>query len=375
MSASDRNSAAWLVRGLCQGGRESGSPEAADARGRIAAFLLRNGWSVEEQPFRYHPAAPMALPLLGAGLGWLGLLLIPLLTLPAIPVWTALAVWVVGLGGVIAMSAAAAFGWSSFGREPRQDSNLIARPAAGLRPRIWVSAHYDTKAQGHSMAGRLVAVWVLALGLVGQLALVVWRFRETPPLAAVAATAALAVAAGFLSGRGRLRGRSPGARDNGSGLLAALEAAEAAREAGVGLLVTGAEEFGLVGARVLAQEQPDLVRGSIVVNFDTVDDRGRYRVVTHDATGRALAREAVASMAGELLPRIHRLPAGILVDSVAFARAGAGSITFARLDWETFRRIHTPRDTLDGLTFESAIGLGRWVGGWLAGRGEDPAAI
>ena len=50
-------------------------------------------------------------------------------------------------------------------------------------------------------------------------------------------------------------------------MIAVLAAAEGAeRASGVGVLLTGAEEFGLVGARILAQTRPELVRGIEMAN-------------------------------------------------------------------------------------------------------------
>jgi hypothetical protein len=55
----------------------------------------------------------------------------------------------------------------------------------------------------------------------------------------------------------------------------------------------------------------------------------------------------------------RRLPAGILVDSLPLARAGARAITIGRLTWRTLRLIHTPADRPDGLSLELAEAVGR----------------
>jgi hypothetical protein len=47
------------------------------------------------------------------------------------------------------------------------------------------------------------------------------------------------------------------------------------------------------------------------------------------------------------------------VDSLPLARAGATAITLARLDWSTLRRIHTPADTVDAVSFKTAMSVGR----------------
>lgn len=213
------------------------------------------------------------------------------------------------------------------------------------------------------MAGRLAAVWavLVAGGLLTGLAIA--RLGGPPGSAAVAAGAAAALGAGFLATRGRLRGTTVGARDNGSGLVAALTAAAACHDPATGFLLTGAEEFGLVGARILGKTRPELVRGTRVINIDTVDDRGVLALVSHDAAGRRLAARLRPLLTGDATPvRERRLPLGIFVDSYPLARAGAAAVTIGRLDWSTLRRLHTPRDTREGFAFDTALRLGLLFG-------------
>jgi hypothetical protein len=295
------------------------------------------------------------------------LLVLPLLVMP---VWekAALLVWLAGLAAVASLGIGVGLGWTTLGAPLREDANLLAR-RPGAEVKLWLVAHLDTKAQLQSMAGRLVAVWVAgtAVLLVTGLALV--RVFAPLPLWAAAAACLLAVAGGALVARGRLRGGSPGARDNATGLLAVLTAAERSTAPGLGILVTGAEEFGLVGARVFVQERPELLAGREVVNVDTVDDQGPFYVVYHETQGKALATHLEPLLASLGLPcRRRRLPAGIMVDSLPLAPAAARAVTLARLDWGTLRRLHTPADTADGLAFETAGRLGR-----LLAHAIDPA--
>ena len=241
----------------------------------------------------------------------------------------------------------------------REDANLITTWADAVDR--WIVAHLDTKAQGHSMAGRLVAVWVTVLATLGLTGAALARLSGPIPVSLVGGLSGLAVVAGFLAGRGRLKGTSPGARDHGGGLLAALTAAEQGADPRVGIVITGAEEFGLIGARYLAQQDRVPLRGREVINFDTIDDRGAWRLVVHGAPGASAGR---CPGAADALPnsfRQHRLPIGIFVDSLPLAKAGARAVTIARLDWETFKRVHTPQDTLEGVTLESAILAGEKV--------------
>jgi hypothetical protein len=349
-------SAKELVSELVCGPREAGTDEAVKAREKIQGFLEQQGYQVQVQRFRFSTAGLLGFPVFGAGLGWLALLEFPLLVIAEFPAWSGIAILGSGLVALAMIALGLGMGWSSLGGDQREDANLVA--TRGPVVRRWIVAHLDTKAQGHSMAGRLVAVWVTIAAAVLLLALAALRLGGPLPVAAVAPVSGLAIVAGFLAGRGKLKGKSPGARDNGSGLMAALGAAELVNDPEVGILITSAEEFGLIGARYFAQEMGERLRGSEVVNFDTIDDRGPWRLVVHGRPAHALA-DRIAT----LLPdaRQHRLPLGIFVDSLPLAQRGAAAITVAKLDWETFQLLHTPRDTADGLSYEAAVQAGEVI--------------
>lgn len=240
----------------------------------------------------------------------------------------------------------------------REDANLVmARP--GARPATWIVAHLDTKAQGQSMAGRLVALWVALLAVLAALGAATWhRDGELPDGAALGVAVGLLLA-GRLLVRGRLQGRTAGACDNGSGLVALLVAAGKVRGDGVGFVVTGAEEFGLVGATALAKGLPERFRGAQVVNLDTLDDAGTVYVVYHDTQSLALAARLRAELAGVApVVRPRKLPLGILVDSLPLAPVAGAAVTVARLDWATLRRVHTPADAPGSLSYGTAVAVG-----------------
>jgi len=347
-----------LVHELASGSREAGGEGARQARERVAEFLSARGFQVEVQRFAFSPSGLLGFPVFGAGLGWLSLLEIFLLSRPTVPAWAALLVWIPGLIALGIIALGLGLGWYRMGGETREDANLIA--TRGEVVDRWIVAHLDTKAQGHSMAGRLVAVWVTVVATLGLTVAVLVRLGGPLPVSAVAALSGLAVVTGFLAGRGRLKGSSPGARDNGSGLLAALTVAELVTDPRVGIVITGAEEFGLIGARYLGQQDAARLQGREVINFDTIDDQGPWRLVVHGSPAYPLA-DALAKRFAPTSLRQHRLPIGIFVDSLPLAKAGARAITIARLDWETFKRVHTPQDTIDGLTFESSRLAGEMV--------------
>jgi hypothetical protein len=277
------------------------------------------------------------------------------------PAWASLATWVLGLAALGTVAAGIAFGWAPARGEQREDANLVIQRPDALIER-WIVAHVDTKAQRQSMAGRLLAVAIAMLGVAVMLGLAVTRLFVVPPVWLVAGASGLTLAASVLCARGRLKGRTVGAIDNASGLIAALVAAETSDDR-TGFIFTGAEEFGLVGARILSQQMPELVRGRDVFNVDSVDDTGSVAIVSHDRLGAQLATRVALTLAlPEARVRRRSLLPGIMVDSQAFARAGARAITLARLDWNTLRRMHTSRDTSAGLNFETARAIGVWLG-------------
>jgi peptidase M28-like protein len=339
--------------------REAGTPEAERARGVVAEHLTALGYRVSVQRFRFHRSALLGLPIFGAGVGAAALLALPLLILPKVPGPGALSVWLLTLAATVCLAVGVAAGWLTLG-EAREDANLIAvRSATPVRR--WIVAHLDSKAQGQSMAGRLVAVWVLAAAIASIGALTVVRLWGPVPLWLCTIAAALAVVAGALAGRGRLRGTSTGARDNGSGVVAALAYAETSSDPETGILITGGEEFGLVGSRVFAQMRGNMT-GIEVVNLDTLDEEGHLFVVSHDARGATSAVALAARLGGlGMKVRTRRLPLGILVDSLPLARAGAGAVTVGRLTWRTLRLIHTPADVPETLSLEAAERIGRAI--------------
>jgi len=347
-----------LTRQLLSVPREAGTPDAAKARELIADHLRGLGYTIEIQRFFFSPASLRAFPIFGAGLGGLAVVLLPLLYSPQAPPWAALALWAAGLAALLVLVSGVGLGWVALGESAREDANLVATRGSD-RPRRWIVAHLDSKAQGHSMAGRLIAVWVTVLAAAALSVLTIARLNAPVDAVWLVAGATLALAAGFLAGKGQLRGRSPGARDNGSGIVAALTAAEASSDPSLGILITGAEEFGLVGARVFAHLHSPGLQDMEFVNVDTVDEEGTLSLVSHNTRGQQLAGKLEPVLAQLGMPvRSRRLPIGIFVDSAPLARV-ASAITIGRLTWRTLQRIHTPADTADGLSLETARRLGK----------------
>lgn len=222
------------------------------------------------------------------------------------------------------------------GRAAAEGINLIA-----VRPRVrvtaWLTAHYDSKGQPLSMAGRLQLV-VLALAIVPVVLLATlagaspWWWLAT-----------LVLPTTFLALNVANDG-SPGAVDNASGVLAVLAVLDLLpADAPVGAILLDAEELGLVGARALVRERANLLHDTSVINFDGIDDRGGVVAFAHRP---GPVTRSVADRLGARLRR--RLP--VVVDGLALAPATRECLTIMRGDWKTAQVVHTPRDTADRLT-------------------------
>jgi peptidase M28-like protein len=213
--------------------------------------------------------------------------------------------------------------------------NLIATRGSD-RPSVWLTAHYDSKGQPISMAARLAGVIALVLG-AGSLAVAL-----IPALVLLAAGV-------LVLAQNRATDRSPGAVDNASGLLAVLAIVDRLpRSAPVGVILLDAEEFGLVGARALARDRPELLRDAAVVNFDGLDDPGRPIAFVHrrGPLGRAVAG-AVNAIAAPWWP--------VVVDGIALAGPARECVTIMKGGWGTTRVVHTPRDAPERLTLAGVM--------------------
>lgn len=231
-----------------------------------------------------------------------------------------------------------------FGRAPLEGVNVI-----GVRPRarvsMWLAAHYDSKGQPLSMATRLAAAGLVAVGALELLALAVRALLGPLHAGVPDVLAGVAGVAGILLlAANRVTNRSAGAVDNAAGVVAVLATVDALPpDAGVGVLFPDAEEYGLLGARALVRERANLLGDTCIVNFDGVDDRGRTIAFIHRA-GPTIDRVAAALGAR----RARWLP--VLVDGLVLARAAREGVTIMRGDWGTATIVHTPRDSAERLT-------------------------
>lgn len=304
-----------------------------------------------------------AAGVFGAGIGWLALLVLPLLVM-AFPAWTVALFYVTGLLALLTVTWGIARG--ALRSAPRHRAEVRNVEARRGQPKVWLVAHSDSKGQGISLRGRVLAVALVALGFVVLSALVLLRlWNPLPWPAAVAAALPLTVGGALLS-RSIPRDDSPGAVDNASGIVAVLAAADALSErSDVGVLITGAEEFGMAGARVWTA---DVRRREPFVNIDGIDGRGVVRIMVHRGapeqrrTATQLAERLRDGLrAGGSQVRLGSLPPGVLVDGVVLAAAGMPGVTVSRGDWRTLGVVHTRRDGTHRTHADAAVTVGRAI--------------
>jgi len=337
--------------------RLPGTPGNARVRTVLTRELAARGFVVMEHAFAASPVRLVGAQLWGAALGAGTLATVLLALVPGGGPW--LAVWTPALLAGLVWLALAANRGLPLPISPVAAANLIA-----VRPRtrvtVWLAAHYDSKGQPLSMAGRLVAVGLCATGSLGLLVLTALRLEFGWHPAWLLPVAPGIVGALLLS-RCRVDNRSAGAVDNATALVTVLSVVDALpAETPVGVLFPDAEEFGLEGAHALVRERANLLADTAVVNLDGIDDRERTRVLLHRP---GPVGTAVAAALG--VSPVRFLPA--LVDGRALATAARECITILRGDWRTARRVHTPRDTVDRLTLEGSRAVARALAGALSG--------
>jgi hypothetical protein len=250
--------------------------------------------------------------------------------------------------------------WLARGRRYRT-ANVVARvptqPGSPARPPILLVAHSDSKSQALPLVARMglvglasLAALIFALLSVGR----VWLPGLTAP-AAVAGLIALISGVPLLfllmAGSGNA---SPGAVDNASGAGLVLHLAESlcanppARP--VTVLITGAEELGLLGSLAYVQAAGiQALRGASVLNFDGIGTAGRLAVV--GGGGRALVQTVRAACRDLRIP-FGRLPlVGAQFDHLSFAAAGLDALSLVSIGRAALR-VHTPNDDVSQLDVE-----------------------
>ena len=303
-------------------------------------------------------------PLFGAGLGGLALLLFPLLMRAGLPGWAALA----GARRA-ARRCSACWPWrrarlaparrrGARGRQPDRDARQCAGAPLDRRPpRHQGAGAVDGRTAGGGLGGRPGGRRADGAGAGAARG---HRCRYRSPAAADGGSRC---SPGRWPGGGGCAAVSRGARQRERRCSPRSPRPKTRRCRRIGILITGAEEFGLVGARVFAASAREELREAEVVNLDTIDDEGELccRQPRRRAAPRSRGAELARLAASGLGARLRRLPVGILVDSLPLARAGVPRRSrSAGSTWRTLRDASTPRGTRpDGLVARDRRAVGR----------------
>lgn len=317
--------------------RPTGGVAVAEARAYCAGVLRPLGFDVRERSFEYS-AFPGAYAAPAFGLAIPALATLVFATRHSALAWVVAALALVAIWLLVRITGPRAVVDGRFMR--RTGVNLEAVRGTGS-PRVWLVAHLDSKWQPVSMIARVAGVLTLSIGLAALAVLALVRPEAAPLALGVTGLGAIPLVLSIVGDANH------GTLDNASGTAAVLEAAEALpRDLAVGVLLTDAEELALAGARAWARAMAP----GVALNCDSVDDDGPLVAMHTRAKPMYLTDrlQAAAAEAGEDLRTLRLLP-GILTDSVALADAGWQTVTLSRGTLRTLRRIHTVRDTLDGM--------------------------
>jgi hypothetical protein len=338
--------------------RLPGSESLESVETAITHRLIDIGYDVTRERFTASDRSLVAAALVGAGFGWIALLISPLLIIP-VPGWP-VAITALGATGLVGLLAVGIHrGLIRVLVTEAAASNIIAKRG---HPRIWLVAHSDSKAQSLSLAGRVISVTALGLWMLWMFAACVARMLVELPWWAVMPGALLGVLAGAAISRGTASNQSPGAVDNATGVVAVLAAAELLQDrSDVGVIVTGAEEYSMAGASVWTNaHQPT----GMFINFDGIDSRGTHRLMTHaPRVSKMLAAEGqriVEKLRARINARgyaviVRPLPPGILEDGIVLARSGMVGVTISRGDWSTLRVVHTDSDRAERVDVSASL--------------------
>jgi hypothetical protein len=164
-----------------------------------------------------------------------------------------------------------------------------------------------------------------------------------------------------------------GANDNASGAAVALTlAAECAarplRHTRVDLLINGCEESGLLGAQAYARGNPDRLRDTMFVNFDTVGADVPLTYILSEGTPPHAAAPRLVALLEEIAadrPEIGLAPAkgtpGLPTDATVMMAGGAEAVTLLA-QGRTVPNYHQTTDTFANLhaaTVNHALETGR----------------
>lgn len=376
-TAADGFDAGGVLREIARP-RLTGSHGAAEVGATVRACFEALGYVVQERSFRFNPW-PGRFGITVVGILYLLGTLSAAGFLYANRPFGALAVLllllvVAGLTALFIRPIIDSARWGS-----REGINMLMQ-AQNTRPRYIVMAHRDSKSQPVPLAFRGPAIALGVLVWIGMIIAALAHSARPLPGALILMLGVLAAIAGLGLVLCWVDNNSPGALDNGSGVVAALGIAAREREAGdVAFLITDAEELGLAGARAIAPHLPPVFG---VINLDGLDDEGPFYVLERFGVLRkkGLAPHLAAALLQEAEERGEEanrrdLPFGIPVDHIPIVQAGMPALTVMRGTTRSLNRVHRPVDSVERLRGDGIRRTIDLVSGAIARLREQASAL
>jgi hypothetical protein len=356
--------------------RGTGTEGETKAAQTIVDILTELGYQVRQEEFRIR--IPPWVWMKGFLVVSLGLLVLTQLSLSHFPGVSLLStglliLWIAGWERV----------WIRWGRwlvsedsgRGTRSRNIFAElPDREKGQLLYLVAHYDSKSQFFNLYMRGI---LFLLGNLGMILFAVWvwgrvlrdwgdgRMLSQPAWAQIIFLALCGLV--LLAIVSTMGNASAGAVDNASGVGVLLEVARSLKyhpPSGVRpiFLFTGAEEWGLLGALMVAKKHGPVMlqQKALLINIDSVGRGILVRGCSLGKQGRKWLGELI-----EISPtrevQLRHLPflKGVMMDHLAFA-PGIPSISLTSIYREGWH-IHTPRDTLALIHTAGLEAMGRLV--------------
>lgn len=254
---------------------------------------------------------------------------------------------------------------------PLIDSNnlIFSKKGAFANPQFILMAHYDTAPVSFiykkEMVGSFRKSLIVSLVLMLLAGIFVWVnvfYTHQYLKYTLIALSIYFIIQGVTSTIDFFRkGYTQGASDNATGVAAAIATAQQLwknTNLDIELVLTGAEEAGMIGAKAYFDKHQTRIKNAALINFDTLGN-GNLKVITETGSLFNIAyKNHLAENAKIMTERIDFQDVEIGkwhtadFDSVWFQRAGMDCLTLAALDDELrMPNIHRPEDILENVDF------------------------
>lgn len=251
-----------------------------------------------------------------------------------------------------------------------QSQNIIGNvlPSTSNLPKIILMAHYDTapvsalyKKQTANSFRNSIRLSMLLMALCVPLSILICIFPENQVLFWVKyAFIIYFLLQGIIGTIDYFRkGFTNGASDNATGVVAAIATAERLKDKlknhDLEIVLTSAEEAGMIGAYHYWKHRFDKNTTSYLINFDTLG-AGELKFITQSGSWTTITYENIVKHTAQKLSETDTRFSNVLAgkwhtadfDTAWFARGGVPCLTLAALDENGLMpRIHRPEDTLD----------------------------